>query len=97
MGDNHPYPNAPKEACEEYALELGFEVLPVINYTLAPGDFTAQCLTLKQIKADYPFLANSSGSPISLLNACSTVGVEVQFMTEEWFCTISTVKVIVLL
>ena len=84
MGDNHPYPNAPKEACEEYALELGFEVLPVINYTLAPGDFIAQCLTLKQIKADYAFLANSSGSTISLLNACSTVGVEVQFMTNVW-------------
>ena len=42
MGDNHPYPNAPK-ACQEYAEELGFEVLSVINYTLAPGDFTAQC------------------------------------------------------
>ncbi len=84
MGDNHPYPNAPKEACEEYALELGFEVLPVINYTLAPGDFTAQCLTLKQVKADYAFLANSSGSTISLLNACSTVGVKAQFMTNVW-------------
>ena len=48
MGDNHPYPNAPKEACREYAEELGFEVLSVINYTLAPGDFTAQCLTVKR-------------------------------------------------
>ena len=26
MGDNHPYPNAPKQACQEYAKELGFEV-----------------------------------------------------------------------
>ncbi len=84
MGDNHPYPNAPKAACQEYAEELNFEVLPVINYTLAPGDFTAQCLTLKQLQADYAFLANSSGSTISLLKACSIVGVNTQFMTNVW-------------
>ena len=28
MGANHPYPNAPKEAGEAMAKELGFEVLP---------------------------------------------------------------------
>mgnify|MGYP001427611200 CR=1 FL=1 len=84
MGDNHPYPNAPKAACQEYAEELGFEVLNVINYTLAPGDFTAQCLTLKQLGANYAYLANSSGSTISLLNACNTVGVNTQFMTNVW-------------
>ena len=84
MGDNHPYPNAPKEACREYAEELGFEVLSVINYTLAPGDFTAQCLTLKQVEADYAYLANSSNSTTSLLKACNTVGVKTQFMTNVW-------------
>ncbi len=84
MGDNHPYPNAPKEACQEYAEEIGFEVLSVINYTLAPGDFTAQCLTLKQIQANYAYLANSSNSTTALLKACKTVGAEVQFMTNVW-------------
>ena len=84
MGDNHPYPNAPKKACQDYAEELGFDVLSVINYTLAPGDFTAQCLTLKQVKANYAYLANSSNSTTSLLKACNTVGVETQFMTNVW-------------
>ena len=84
MGDNHPYPNAPKQACQEYAEELGFEVLSVINYTLAPGDFTAQCLTLKQIQANYAYLANSSNSTTALLKACDTVGAKVQFMTNVW-------------
>ncbi len=84
MGDNHPYPNAPKQACQEYAEEIGFEVLSVINYTLAPGDFTAQCLTLKQIEANYAYLANSSNSTTALLKACDTVGAEVQFMTNVW-------------
>ena len=84
MGDNHPYPNAPKEACGEYAEELGFEVLSPITYTLAPGDFTPQCLTLQENGADYAFLANTGGSGISLLPACATVGVETQFMTNVW-------------
>ena len=92
MGDNHPYPNAPKQACKEYAEELGFEVMAVINYTLAPGDFTAQCLTLKQIEANYAYLANSSGSTISLLKACDTVGVNTQFMTNVWGIDVPVIK-----
>ena len=84
MGDNHPYPNAPKKACQEYASELGFDVLSVINYTLSPGDFTAQCLTLKQVEANYAYLANSSNSTTSLLKACKTAGVKTQFMTNVW-------------
>ena len=84
MGDNHPYPNAPKKAGEEYAKELGFEVLPPIQYSLAPGDFKAQCLSLKQSGANYAFLGNTSGSNISLLKSCDTVGVDVQFMANIW-------------
>ena len=84
MGDNHPYPNAPKQACQEYAKELGFEVLSVINYTLTPGDFTAQCLTLKQVGANYAYLANSSNSTTSILKSCNVVGVETQFLTNVW-------------
>lgn len=84
MGDNHPYPNAAKKAGEEYAKEMGFEVLPSIQYSLAPGDFKAQCLTLKESGANYAYLANTAGSTISLLKACHTVGVNVQFMANVW-------------
>lgn len=84
MGDNHPYPNAPKAAAEEYAKELGFEVLNPIQYTLAPGDFKAQCLSLKESGANYAFLANTSGANISLLKSCGTVGTDVQFMANIW-------------
>jgi branched-chain amino acid transport system substrate-binding protein len=84
MGDNHPYPNAPRKAGEEFARSLGFEVLPSIQYTLAPGDFKAQCLSLKQSGANYAFLANTSGANISLLKSCATVGVDVQFMANIW-------------
>ena len=40
MGANHPYPNAPKEAGEAIAKELGFEVLPAVQFALTPGDYS---------------------------------------------------------
>jgi branched-chain amino acid transport system substrate-binding protein len=84
MGDNHPYPNAPKKAGEAYAKELGFEVLPPIQYSLAPGDFKAQCLSLKESGANYAFLANTSDSNIALLKSCATIGTQVQFLANIW-------------
>ncbi|MBF0391118.1 MAG: ABC transporter substrate-binding protein [Alphaproteobacteria bacterium] len=84
MGDNHPYPNAPKEACGEYAQELGFVVLPPVVVSLKPGDFKAQCLTVKEAAADYAYMANLGGSVVSLLKSCDTVGLGAQFMTNIW-------------
>ena len=84
MGANHPYPNSPKAAAEEYARELGFEVLPPIQFALTPADYTAQCLTLRQSGAHYAYLGNTAGSNISILKACQTVGVQVQFLGNVW-------------
>lgn len=84
MGANHPYPNAPKAAGEEYAKELGFDVLPTIQFALTPGDYTAQCLSLKEAGADYAYLGNTGGSNISVLKSCHTVGVQVQFLANVW-------------
>ena len=81
MGANHPYPNSPKAACLAYAKQLGFEVLPDIQYSLRPGDFKGQCLTLQTSGANYAYLANSAGSNIALLKSCTTVGVKVQYST----------------
>ena len=84
MGANHPYPNAPKEAGEAIAKELGFEVLPAVQFALTPGDYTAQCLTLKNSGANYAYLGNTAGSNISVLKACKTVGTDVQFLGNVW-------------
>ena len=84
MGANHPYPNSPKEAGEALARELGFEVLPAIQFALTPGDYTAQCLTLKNQGANYAYLGNTAGSNISVLRACHTAGVQVQFLGNVW-------------
>jgi branched-chain amino acid transport system substrate-binding protein len=84
MGANHPYPNAPKEAGEAMAKELGFDVLPPIQFALTPGDYTAQCLTLKTSGANYAYLGNTAGSNISVLKACKTAGVDVQFLGNVW-------------
>lgn len=84
MGDNHPYPNSPKDACGDYAAELGFEILQPIVYSLKPADAKAQCLSLKESDADYAYLGNTSGSNISLLKSCGTVGVDTQFLSNIW-------------
>ncbi|WP_020593933.1 ABC transporter substrate-binding protein [Kiloniella laminariae] len=83
-GDNHPYPNAPKEGCAEYAAELGLEVLPPVVVPLGPGDFKAQCLTIKESGANYAYIGNLGGSVISLLKSCNTVGADVTYMGNIW-------------
>jgi branched-chain amino acid transport system substrate-binding protein len=83
-GDNHPYPNAPKEACAAYAKELGLTVAPPVVVPLAPGDFKAQCLTIKESGAQYVFMGNLGGSVVSLLKSCATVGVEATYMGNPW-------------
>lgn len=84
MGANHPYPNAPKAAGEALAAELGFEVLPPLVFALAPGDYSAQCLSLKSAGANYAYLGNTAASNISVMKACKTAGVDVQFMSNVW-------------
>src|SRR5437868_12707412 len=84
MGANHPYPNAPKAAGEALATELGFEVLPPLVFALAPGDYSAQCLSLKSAGANYAYLGNTAASNISVMKACKAAGVDVQFMSNVW-------------
>jgi branched-chain amino acid transport system substrate-binding protein len=84
MGANHPYPNAPKEAGEVMAKELGFEALPPIVFALTPGDYSAQCLSLKNSGANYAYLGNTAASNISVMKACKAAGVDVQFLSNVW-------------
>jgi branched-chain amino acid transport system substrate-binding protein len=84
MGANHPFPNAPKAAGEALATELGFEVLPSLVFALTPGDYSAQCLSLKSAGANYAYLGNTAASDISVLKACKAAGVDVQFMGNVW-------------
>src|SRR6201996_8077892 len=84
MGANHPYPKAPKAAGEAIAAELGFEVLPRLVFALAPGDYSAQCLSLKSSGANYAYLGNTAASNISVMKACKAAGIDVQFLSNVW-------------
>ena len=53
-------------------------------FALTPGDYTAQCLSLKSAGANYAYLGNTAASNISVLKACKTAGVDVQFMGNVW-------------
>ena len=84
MGENSPFPNAPKKACEAYAQELGFEVLSAIVFSQLPDDFTPQCQQLDESGANYAFLANTGTSVAALLKACHAIGVDVQFIANMY-------------
>lgn len=84
MGDNHPFPNAPRAACIEYARDLGFEIVPPIRYALTPDDFTAQCRALERAGADFAFLANTTEANVRLLEDCARLGVATQFLTNVY-------------
>lgn len=84
IGANHPFPNAPKEACAQYAKELGFNVLPPVVISMKPGDFKAQCLSIKSSGSNYGYIGNLGGSVLSLVKSCNTVGTNIQFMSNIW-------------
>jgi branched-chain amino acid transport system substrate-binding protein len=84
IGANHPFPNAPKAACAEYAEELGFNVLPPVVISMKPGDFKAQCLSIKSSESNYGYIGNLGGSVLSLVKSCNTVGVDIQLMSNIW-------------
>jgi branched-chain amino acid transport system substrate-binding protein len=84
IGDNQPYPNAPKKACASYAEELGFEVLPTIVMSMQPEDYTSLCRRLGDSGADYAFLANTARSVARFLRDCHATSVQTQFMANIW-------------
>lgn len=93
MGDNHPYPNSPKEACTAFAEQIGFDLVPAIQYSMRGGDFKAQCLTLRESGATFAYLANNAGPNVALLKSCETVGVSgVQYLTNVYGLDENTMK-----
>ena len=59
-------------------------MLPPLVFALTPGDYSAQCLSLKSSGANYAYLGNTAASNISVMKACKTAGVDVQFMGNVW-------------
>jgi branched-chain amino acid transport system substrate-binding protein len=84
LGENHPFPNAPRKACRAYAEELGFEILPALRVPMIPGDFSSHCTRLQSQRADYAFLGNTAAATADLLKDCQAAGVKTQFMVNIW-------------
>ena len=51
---------------------------------LKPGDFKAQCLTIKDSGANYVYIRNLGGSVVSMLKSCDTVGLNVTYLANIW-------------
>ncbi len=58
--------------------------MPSIVVSLKPGDFKAQCLSIKTSGSNYGYLANLGSSVLALIKSCNTVGTEIQMMTNVW-------------
>jgi branched-chain amino acid transport system substrate-binding protein len=59
---------------------------------MAPGDFKAQCLSIKESGANYAYVGNLGGSVVSLLSSCGTVGTDVTYMANIWGGDYKTVE-----
>src|SRR6476620_2829313 len=59
-------------------------VRPPLVFALTPGDYSAQCLSLKSAGANYAYLGNTAASNISVLKACKTAGVDGQLLGNVW-------------
>ena len=53
-------------------------------YSYVKNSTGAACEQLKELTADYAFLANTSASNLALLRTCRALGVTTQFMTNIW-------------
>ncbi len=59
-------------------------MLPPLVFAMTPGDYSAQCLSLKSAGANYAYLGNTAASDISVIKSCKAAGVDVQFMSNVW-------------
>jgi branched-chain amino acid transport system substrate-binding protein len=84
MGDNQPLSNSARSASDDYARELGFDLVPAIEYPLTGDEGEGPCLSLKLSGATHAYLANNASANVALLRACRLIGVQVQFLTNAW-------------
>jgi branched-chain amino acid transport system substrate-binding protein len=84
MGDNGPQANAARPAAEDFARELGFEILPGLQYSLSGDDAEPPCQSLKHSGATHAYLANAAQANVPLLRACRAGGVSTQFLAGIW-------------
>ncbi len=84
MFPDNPYGTAPIAAMEEYAKELGFEVVAKENVDLKAIDATPQLLSLKKVEPDFVWTGGTTPSTAVIMKDAQKLGMTCTFLTNIW-------------
>ncbi len=84
MFPDNPYGTAPIAAMEEYAKELGFEVVGKENVDLKAIDATPQLLSLKKAGPDFVWTGGTTPSTAVIMKDAQKLGMTCTFFSNIW-------------
>ena len=84
MFPDNPYGTAPIAAMEEYAKELGFEVVAKENVDLKAIDATPQLLSLKKVEPDFVWTGGTTPSTAVIMKDAQKLGMTCTFFSNIW-------------
>ena len=84
MFPDNPYGTAPIPAMEEYAKELGFEIVGKENVDLKAIDATPQLLSLKKVEPDFVWTGGTTPSTAVIMKDAQKLGMTCTFFSNIW-------------
>lgn len=84
MFPDNPYGTAPIPAMEEYAKELGFEIVGKENVDLKAIDATPQLLSLKKAGPDFVWTGGTTPSTAVIMKDAQKLGMTCTFFSNIW-------------
>lgn len=81
---DNPYGTAPIPAMEEYAKELGFEIVGKENVDLKAIDATPQLLSLKKAEPDFVWTGGTTPSTAVIMKDAQKLGMTCTFFSNIW-------------
>lgn len=84
MYPDNPYGTAPIPAMEEYAKELGFEIVGKENVDLKAIDATPQLLSLKKAEPDFVWTGGTTPSTAVIMKDAQKLGMTCTFFSNIW-------------
>lgn len=84
MFPDNPYGTAPIPAMEEYAKELGFEIVGKENVDLKAIDATPQLLSLKKAEPDFVWTGGTTPSTAVIMKDAQKLGMTCTFFSNIW-------------
>lgn len=81
---DNPYGTAPLAAMQEYAKELGFDIVGQENVDLKAIDATPQLLSLKKVQPDFVWTGGTTPSTAVIMKDAQKLDMKCVFLTNIW-------------